>query len=165
MKVLEKTFDELNKVELENRSNFDCGEPTLNTYIKKTMRQHEVKNISRSTLLVAEDSTIVGYYTLTTSEVDFGHIPASISVKNKFPQHKLPVVSLARLAVDTRFQKQGYGELLMSSCIVNAKDIIKRVGGVCLCVHALNEVAADFYRQYGFESSPNDTLHLYMTLK
>jgi len=161
-KFLAKPFDELTPTELENRKKFDCGEQSLNEYIQKNMRKHDNKNISKSFIYTDGNGAIVGYYTITIAMVDFANIPTRISTTQKYPTHQLPVISLARLAIDKKYQGQKFGSLLLAEVIAKALSAVKTVGGVCLVVEALHERAAAFYRAYGFESSPSDPLHLYL---
>ena len=100
-----------------DRSGFDCGVPALNFFLKATARQHGEKGISRSFVLSDQEkpATILGYFTLTLCEVRTEHLP--VTYAKKYPQHGLPAVRLARLAVSRRYQGKGYGGVLLAEAI------------------------------------------------
>jgi predicted N-acetyltransferase YhbS len=163
-RTLAKPFDELTPQELANRKHFDCGEPSLNNYLMTTMRKHDEKSISKS-YLCTKDNEIVGYYTLLPSVIDLSNVAPEFAKKNKYPEHSLPVILLARLAVSIQYQKQGYADLMMAEIILKSAVATKSIGGVGLAVDALHQPASDFYQKYGFSPSPDNPLLLFMSLK
>jgi predicted N-acetyltransferase YhbS len=77
----------------------------------------------------------------------------------------IPVVLLARLAVDKAYQGQGIGRALFRDSalrVVNAADAIGVRGMV---VHAISERARDFYQKLGFDPAPGDAMTLMVTLQ
>jgi predicted N-acetyltransferase YhbS len=161
--ALTKSFDDLTAVELASRDIFDCGEPSLNDYLTKKMRNHHDKNIAKSYLYTKNDK-ILGYYTLTPAVVDFSSIDPTFAKKLKLPKHQLPAMLLARLAIDSSLQGQGLGELLLAEAVLKSAVAMKSVGGVGLMVDALHQNASTFYQKYGFAPSPTNSLLLFMPL-
>lgn len=148
-----------------DRSRFDCGVPELNSFLKATARQHSDKGISRSFVLSEPDrpATILGYFTLTLCEVRTEHLPAAY--QRKYPQHGLPAVRLARLAVSRKYQGKGYGGLLLAEAIHRTTLIAEQAGLVGLFVDAKDERAHRFYERYGFVSLPGHALQLFLPLE
>jgi GNAT superfamily N-acetyltransferase len=148
-----------------DRSRFDCGVPELNSFLKATARQHGEKGISRTFVLSEQErpAAIFGYFTLTLCEVGTEHLPAAYS--KKYPQHGLPAVRLARLAVSRKHQGKGYGGLLLAEAIHRTVLIAEQAGVIGLFVDAKDERAHKFYERYGFVSLPGHALQLFLPLE
>jgi ribosomal protein S18 acetylase RimI-like enzyme len=148
-----------------DRAGFDCGVPALNGFLKSTARQHGEKGISRTFVLTVQEnpSIILGYFTLTLCEVKTEHLPALYA--GKFPEHGLPAVRLARLAVDTRFRSCGYGGCLLAEAIHRTVLIAEHAGVIGLFVDAKNETACLFYQRYGFKPLPDNLLKLFLPIE
>jgi GNAT superfamily N-acetyltransferase len=146
----------------QERSKFDCGVPELNFFLKATARQHSDKGISRTFVLSDQEksATIFGYFTLTLCEVRTEHLPSAYA--KKYPQHGLPAVRLARLAVSGKYQKKGYGGLLLAEAIHRTIVIAEQAGLIGLFVDAKDESAHKFYERYGFVSLPNHEQQLFL---
>jgi ribosomal protein S18 acetylase RimI-like enzyme len=71
----------------------------------------------------------------------------------KFPDYPLPIVRIARLGVDKRFQSQGIGKRLMRKMLHLAIEIEELAGCIGVFVDAKDE-AVTFYKQYGFVEVP-----------
>lgn len=147
-----------------DRSGFDCGVSELNAFLKATARQHSDKGISRTFVLIEDDSpTVIGFFTLTLCEVVAEKLPAAYA--KTYPDHRLPAVRLARLAVSRRQQGKRYGELLLSEAIHRTSLIAEQAGLIGLFVDAKNDTARAFYQQYGFIALPRHPLHLFLPIR
>ena len=105
-----------------------------------------------------------GYYTLTASQVL--HENASERLARGAARHPIPVVLLARLAVDKTAQGRRLGQSLLLDAIRRVLDVAESLGVRALLVHAKHERAKDFYRRLaGFEPLPGDPLALCLLLK
>jgi len=146
---------------VHNRSDFDCGVPSLNDYLKFTARQHMDKGYAQVWAAVSESgsSQIIGYYTLSTSAIMPEQMPGKPSI------NKIPVVLLGRLAVDNRYKGQKIGVRLLFHAQKSALLLSRNVGIYALVVDALAEKAAASYRKYDFEELTTGPLHLYKTIK
>lgn len=85
---------------VHDRGDFDCGESSLNDYLKFTARQHMDKGYVQVWVAVSEPGApqIIGYYTLSTSALEPEQLPGKSAI------NKVPVVLLGRLAVDSRYK-------------------------------------------------------------
>ena len=143
-----------------DRNSFDCGEPSLNTYLRQYARQNDEKGLGRTYVAVEPGETRVeGYYTLSTGAVTFEQVP------EKLPRYPIPVVHMGRLAVDLRAQGKGLGELLLIDALKRAVQAAEQLGIYAIEVRALNERARNFYLKYGFTPLLDDELHLYLLMK
>lgn len=146
---------------VHDRGSFDCGESSLNDYLKLTARQHMDKGYAQVWVAVSEPGSlrIIGYYTLSTSALEPEQVPGKAGI------NKVPVVLLGRLAVDGRYKGQSIGVRLLFHAQRSALLLSRRVGIHALVVDALDDQAAAFYRKYDFEELTTSPLHLYKTIK
>ena len=143
-----------------DRSSFDCGEPSLNTYLRQYARQNDEKGLGRTYIAVEPGQTRVeGYYTISTGAVTFEQVP------EKLPRYPIPVVHLGRLAVDLRSQGKGLGEILLIDALKRVALASEQLGIYAVEVRALNDSARRFYLKYGFTPLLDDELHLYLSMK
>ena len=148
--------------EFHATDNFDCGDEALNAYLKKFAYINNQNNSAR-TYVTARNKRVVGYYTLAPGSVVKDDAP--LRVGKGLAGHPIPVIILARIAVDKTEQGVGLGKGLLRDAllrIIGAADII---GGRAVLVHAKNNPAKSFYEHFGFEPSPIDQFHLYLLLK
>ena len=145
-----------------DRTEFDCGVQELNSFLKATARQHGEKGISRTFVLTDGSTIILGYFTLTLCEAMARNIPSGYA--GKYPQHALPAVRLARLAVSRKEQGKGYGELLLTEAIHRTSLIAEQAGLIGLFVDAKNDAARAFYERYGFVTLPGQPLQLFLPI-
>ena len=147
-----------------NRQEFDCGRHELNDWLRQTARQHQEKGLSRTFVAILDEAPdcICGYYALTLAELENRNLP--ITWRKKMP-HRIPGVKLGRLAVDKRFQGKVLGDLLLVDALTRAQRIYAEAGGIGLFVDALDEQAAGYYRNFGFEALPDNPLLLFLSAK
>lgn len=141
---------------------FDCDVPALNNYLKKFALQSQQSQSAR-TYVATRAARVVGYYTLAAASARRDETPARVA--KGLAAHPVPVILLARLAVDRSEKGQGLGAGLLKDALwrcVQAADII---GCRAVIVHAKDEAAASFYKKFGFEPSPTDPFQLYLLLK
>lgn len=143
-------------------ASFDCGNPELNHFIRRFALAGQLANSSQ-TYVASRDGCVVGYYTLSVGAVSRDEAPERIA--KGLAKHPIPVMVLARLAVDLRDQGAGLGRALLKDALlrtVNAADI---AGIRAIVVHAKDEQARRWYLQFDFDPSPTDPLHLFLVMK
>lgn len=142
------------------REQFDCGEPELNTYLEVYARQSDGTGLGRTFVAVLEGSrTPLGYYTLASGSITFDIVP------KKLPRYPIPVIHLARLAVDRSAQGKGLGGLLLANALQRSVGIAMDVGVYAVELYAKNESAKLFYSKFGFTELSNDHMHLYLPIR
>jgi len=132
---------------------FDCGTPSLNDFLK----QNALRNIaSRATItyVVCFQGTnvVAGYFSICPGAVDRADLPGKY--KRKMPS-LVPVMVLARLAIDNTVKGNGVGEDLLQAAFLLAQKHSKFIGATGLMVNALPD-AIDFYVKYDFDAFPKD---------
>lgn len=143
-------------------SGFGCGKPPLNQYIKRYALVNQQNDISR-TYVATRSGRVVGYYTLAFGSIS--HDEATPKIKAELPQYPIPIMLLARLAVDKHEAGKGLGKGLLKDALlrtIQAADI----GGLrAMLTHAKDEDAKQFYQKFGFEESPIQPLTLMLSIK
>jgi predicted N-acetyltransferase YhbS len=104
----------------------------------------------------------LGYYTLAAGAIAFEHIPPETF--RRLPKHPVPVILLARLAVDQSVQGLRMGEGLLYDAQQRSLDLAAGVGVHALEVHAIDASSAEFYGKYGFSPLLDAPLHLYLPI-
>ncbi len=143
-------------------SSFDCGNDTLNNWLKKRALKNEASGASRSFVITNETNHIMGYYCLSAGAVE--HSSSPNKVKRNMPE-PIPIMILGRLAVDIQYQKQSMGKGLLKDAILRTIKVSEQTGIRALLVHALSEEAKQFYIQHGFYTSPTNDMTLMITIK
>ena len=147
--------------ERHQRTPFDCGVEALTEYLKRYALQNQEKDAAR-TYVAARGATIVGYYTLAYGSVSHDEAPSR--VKRRLAKHPLPIILLARLAVDLTEQGTGLGRGLLKDALLRTVQAADIAGLRAMLVHAKDDKAKAFYEHFGFEASPIDPLHLFLRL-
>jgi len=104
---------------------------------------------------------VVAYYTITLASVAHQRAPAKVTSGQ--PRCPIPVILLARLAVDTGWQ--GVGKAMLRDACMRAVMVADIAGCRALLIHAKDETARRWYMQFGMEPSPTDPLPLLLTMK
>ena len=143
-------------------SSFDCGVPALNEFLKKFALQNQQHRTAR-TYVTTREQRVVGYYTLATGSVAREETPARVA--KGLARHPVPVILLARLAVDVSEKGKGLGASLLKDALQRVVQAAEIVGCRAVLVHAKDETARKFYQRFGFEPSPVDEFHLFLLMK
>ncbi len=132
----------------DDRSAFRSWNVDLDRFFLRYAGQNQFRH-HIGTTYVAIDAAgfIAGFATVTASEI----APGSLSApkRKRLPRYPIPVLRLARLAVDERAKGKGVGSLLLRSVIVLAHQMAEGVGCVGVLVDA-KPGAVKFYSKLGF---------------
>jgi GNAT superfamily N-acetyltransferase len=80
-------------------------------------------------------------------------------------RHQVPIMLLARLAIDHRWQGQSVGKALLKDAMLRTLQAADIAGIRAFAVHAKDEEARRFYLKFDFIPSPADPMHLFVLLK
>jgi GNAT superfamily N-acetyltransferase len=136
--------------------NFDCGETSLNDWLKKRALKNDVGDASR-TYVVCCDNTVVAYYSLHLGCIQ--HSEAVSKIKRNMPD-PIPAIVLGRLAVDELHQGKGLARALIKDMFLRAIQVSDLAGTKAVLVKALNDKVTTFYQSFGFVQSKTDPLLL-----
>ncbi|MEA2040214.1 MAG: GNAT family N-acetyltransferase [Thermodesulfobacteriota bacterium] len=141
---------------------FDCNQPDLNQFLQRYALVNQ-KAESAQTYVCCKNGEVVGFYSLTVGSVE--HEEAPHRVVKGLARYPVPVMLLARLAVDKAHQGKGLGRALLKDALLRTLQVSDIAGIRALIVHAKNDVARQWYAKWEFEPSPTDPFHLFLMLK
>ncbi|MGC8703405.1 MAG: GNAT family N-acetyltransferase [Thiomonas sp.] len=134
-------------------TDFSCGEPVLDEWLKRRAMANQLSGASRTFVVADKTRRVYGYYAMAAGAVS--HRLATGGVRRNMPD-PVPVMVLARLAVDVHAQGIKLGGALLQDAVNRAVNVAQNTGVRALLVHALHERAKLFYAHYGFQVSPAD---------
>lgn len=138
-----------------NKKYFSCGKAMLDNYLH-TQANQDVKRKLCVVFVLAEDTTIKGYYTLSNASIPADLMPEAIRKKMPGSYRSLPVTLLGRLAVDTKFKGQGLGSVLLIDALKRSFSVAaESLGSIGVVVDPLDEDAVAFYKKFGFILLPD----------
>lgn len=141
---------------------FDCGHAALNQFLQRYALPSQKAN-SAQTYVCCQGQSVVGFYSLAVGSVQPAQAPPR--VMKGLARHPVPVMILARLAVDMAHQRQGLGQALLKDALLRTAQATDIAGIRCLLVHAKDDTARQWYASWEFEPSPSDPYHLFLMLK
>jgi GNAT superfamily N-acetyltransferase len=145
-----------------NTDPFNCGQEELDRFLKKFALPNQAANAAQ-TYVTCRANRVVGYYSLAVGSVQPEESPKR-ALKG-LARHSVPVMILARLAVDRTEQGMGIGKALLKDALLRTAQAADIAGIRALVVHAKDENAGRWYEQFDFEPSATDPLHLFLLLK
>ena len=140
---------------------FECGEAALDEWLKHRAMANQLNGASRTFVVVDDESCVRGYYAMAAGAVS--HQMATSGVRRNMPD-PVPVMVLARLAVDHRARNIKLGAALLQDAVSRAVVVSQNAGVRALLVHALHDSAKEFYEHFGFQASPQHPLTLMLRL-
>jgi predicted N-acetyltransferase YhbS len=144
-----------------DRTAFDCGVEALNDYLKRYALQNQDKGAARTYVATVENK-VIGYYSLAYGSVSPNETPKKVS--KGLGRYPIPVLLLARLAVDTNYHGKKIGAGLLRDALLKAPRAAEIAGLRAMLVHAKDDAAKQFYERFGFTSSPVNPYHLFMII-
>jgi len=141
---------------------FDCGQETLNNWLRKYALQNQGAGAAQTYVGIAAGA-VIGYYSLAVGQIEYLDAPERL--QKGLARHPIPIMLLARLAVDAAWQKKGVGRALLRDAVQRTLQSAEIAGIRALAVHAKDEAARRYYEQFDFVGSPADPLHLLVLLK
>lgn len=129
---------------------FDCGDEPLNNYLKRHAWTNQEKSSIGVTYVAVDEGapqSVLGYFTLAMASVPRDAFPKK-HVRG-LPLYDLPLILLARLAVDGRFAGRGLGHALISEAFRISLRVGEEVGCRCIVTDAYRD-RIGWYSRYGF---------------
>jgi len=141
---------------------FDCGHEPLNAYLKRFALANQSAGAAQTYVAVVDDQ-IIGYYSLSAASVEYASAPDRL--RKGLARHPVPVMLIARLAVDRTWQGKGLGAALLADALRRTLAAADILGMRAVMVHAKDEAARRFYEHFDFDPSPIEPLHMFLLLK
>jgi GNAT superfamily N-acetyltransferase len=143
---------------------FNCGSHTLDLWLRKYALANQSTVNSPQTYVVHRRGIVVGYYSLVYGEVSLEQCPPRIrdAMPSRYP---VPVIKMARLAVDKTEQGHGLGKALMKGMFLRSIAAAEIAGLRAIVVDALDQEAKRFYcERFAFDESPIGALQLFLRI-
>ena len=139
---------------------FDCGVSPLDEYFKRYAAQDVRRHLARVFVAspASQPARPAGLFTLSAGSVACAELPAELA--RKLPRYPVPVALIGRLAVDTRFQGQGLGSILLADACAKVRSASQVLAVAAIVVDAKDATAAAFYRHFGFLALPGHPARL-----
>lgn len=138
---------------------FICGEASRDEWLTRRALANQFSGASRTFVVTDQNGRVFGYYAMAARAVS--HQMATSGVRRNMP---VPVMVLARLAVDRRAQGVKLGASLLQDAVNRAVMVSHNAGVRALLVHAIDDRAKQFYEHYGFQESPQHPMTLMLRL-
>ncbi len=149
-----------------NLKAFDCGKPVMNEFLARFAVKNMQLGLS-STWVLADDeqekATVAAYYTLASATVFRDEIPFD----HGLPGYPVPVVLLARLAIDKQYQGQRIGEKTLVTALRKSVELTNTgLPTLGLVLDVLDDDALGFYQRYEiFEPFTDDPMRLFAPMQ
>jgi GNAT superfamily N-acetyltransferase len=142
---------------------FDSGKPPLDSFLKQHALDKQNAKLSR-TYVVAAEGHVVAYYTLAHLTVLQEETPKKFG---RGMPSSIPVMLMARLAVDLRHQGQGLGRSLFTDAVRRTWAVMESGAAPVrlFVVDAKDEEARTFYERFDLVSSPDNPMRLFLSYK
>jgi len=146
-----------------DRDSFDCGDSSLNEFLRLHARRNHERGASKTFLAVAkQDATVLGFYTLSPAAAEFERVPEKL--RKGLGRYEVGGFRLARLAVARAVQGEGLGGQLLLAAALRCIRAAAEVGGTLMFIDAKNERVAAWYRSYGALGLDDRPLSLFLPL-
>lgn len=142
---------------------FDCGKEPLNRFLKRFALTSQKSGSAQTYVVCRGGGPVIGYYSLCVGAV--AHAEAPERVGKGLAKHPIPVMLLARLAVDISEQGRRLGKALLKDALLRTTQAAEIAGIRALLVHAKDDQARAWYMASDFEPSPTDADHLFLLVK
>ena len=166
MSVSNRAFVELNKG-VHDRNEFDCGNASLNEFLRTQAAKHRTIGISRTMVLSSTTTAeqglypIEAYYTTSIATIERATLPKG----NKLPPYPVPVLLIARLAIAENKKGQGLGKITLIRALEHLLSISQSTSAVAVVVDPIDANADAFYRHFGFLDLNDQASRLYIPMQ
>ena len=131
----------------DDRAAFRSGDLDLDRFFAKYAGQNQFRHHIGTTYVAVEAAKVLGYATVAAGQIESEALP--LAVRRRLPGYPLPVLRLARLAVDAGAQERGVGKELLRHVLALAVDMSVQLGCVGVVVDA-KVGAVSYYARFGF---------------
>jgi GNAT superfamily N-acetyltransferase len=133
--------------ESDVRLSFHSGDPDLDRFFRLFAGQNQFRHHVGVTYVAVKQARILGFATIAAGHIEIEDLP--VSARKKLPRYPLPILRLARLAVDESAQGEGVGAQLLRFVLKLAIRMSHDFGCIGVVVDAKRDAIA-FYDKYGF---------------
>jgi len=140
---------------------FTSGESSLDDWLRRRAQANQVSGATRTYVVCEGNARVIAYYALASGVVTVASAPGRFKRNMPGP---IPVLVLARLAVDKKWQGKGLGRALFRDAAQRVAQAAEVIGIRGILVHAISEEARKFHLKLGFLPSKHEPMTLMVTL-
>lgn len=161
-----QTLERLDKSRHDTKA-LDCGKLSMNQFLSRFAAKHADLGLSSTWVLLedvqAQKLPVAAYYTLAAATLHKASLPTTQSL----PAYPIPVVLLARLAIDRKYQGQGLGEKILISALRHSVKLTEQgLPAFGLLLDVLDTDALAFYQRFDFfEPLTDDPMRLFVGME
>jgi GNAT superfamily N-acetyltransferase len=143
---------------------FDSSSEPLNVYLNQYALQNQKKDAGRTFVVtLVGDNKVIGYYTLVTGSVETAKAPEAL--RKGLGNYPIPVVLIARLAIDKNYHGKGIGKALLRDAFLRILNASEHIGIRAITVHAKDKNAIKFYKKFDFQPFLSNEDELFILTK
>ena len=131
----------------DNRQAFQSGNIELDRFFQLYASQNQFRHHIGTTYIAEMEKQIAGFVTASAAHLEATTLPTAL--RKRLPGYPLPVLRIARLAVDQSHQEQGVGAILLKAMFELALEMRDKLGCIGVVVDAKPD-AVSFYQRFGF---------------
>lgn len=131
----------------DDRATFRSGDPDLDSFFQKYAAQNQFRHHIGTTYVAVEADRMLGFVTVAPGQIESERIPHAL--RRRLPRYPLPVLRVARLAVDSSVRSRGIGSALLRFALRLALRLGDEFGCAGVLVDA-KPAAVEFYNRLGF---------------
>ncbi|WP_295447348.1 GNAT family N-acetyltransferase [uncultured Thiodictyon sp.] len=137
------------------------GQSRVDDWLATAALHNQDKHLSATKVLIGEDDSITGFYTLATAQVDFTDLPPDLI--RRLPRRHLPVAVLAWFGLDEHHQGQGIGCRLLAQALRDCYDASQTFPVVAVILDCIDDTVKAFYQRWDFRELPGHGQRLYLS--
>ena len=138
----------------ETLEGFSCGVELIDNWANRHRPLCGEGGVRRfHTCVSQQGGEVAGFYAISAYSIDRDAVRGGW-LKTESPLTKIPVILLGMLGVDSRFQHQGLGWMLLQDAIKRALAVGRQIGSRALVVDPYDDVSRGFYQHFGFRDVP-----------
>jgi GNAT superfamily N-acetyltransferase len=147
-----------------DRAAFDCGNESLDRYIRTQASQDTRRGVARVFVAVQPEQPerIAGFFTLSAAWVVASDLPPDVA--KRLPRHPIPAALVGRLAVDRGFARRGLGSILLADAVKKTMAAAQTVAMTVVIVDPIDDAARAFYATFGFRSLQGQRQQMFLTM-
>lgn len=140
--------------EHHDRASFACGNKSMDRWFAEHAWTAQRQDSARTFVLVEDDDHVVGFYSLAMGSIEKAAAPTRLV--RGLPRHPVPIVLLARLAIDESAQGAGLGASLLFEALHRAALAAEHAAARLIVVDPVDDEARRFYLRWGFAPVEGD---------
>jgi GNAT superfamily N-acetyltransferase len=135
------------------RSQFDCGEPALDEWLRRYAGQNRRRYTAATWVIVDANDRVAAYASIAMTGIDRSAAPAPLAKQAPDP---VPALLLGRLAVDRHYSGRGVGTALVAHALATAVELNTHAAARAVVVNAINPNARHWWEYLGFHPFDSD---------